>query len=432
MATRIVRGVFPSSVLHSAIRIPHFAISLSGLLLMASAAFAGPAEDYVTVQLVVVSDLEARLNEVATIADLAAKRLVAGGQLYLAGEPGMVAELNVRAGGLCGAKAYPDAKKQPTAADVVLFSRYWPTRKPPPHHWTELAATQALVVLVTPGKATLRSAPPENVLVIPVANAPGGSMLGDGPEDIVIPRGPRTYAQALAIAQWTFVAELLGAGRRQGKQLAVYLSIHLDPGGKRFARTHGLMFEPDLRPEPVPRGEYAKAFLGHVRTALEAVQRDEAGKIRQAAAWLREARAAGHKVVRHLHGHLPPAEVGLPGDPASLFTDTVTGEVGAKGAEWIRKNLGQGDVYLLVAYQQNEDAMAAAANALGARTIFLTSLPPSPEQAKNPLHLYINPHWPLTDACLDLSGYDVKACPLSAIMGMTAFSALCAEALAGQ
>ena len=419
-------------VRQSAFRMPRSAIFLLGCLLGDATALAGAAEDYIDAQLSVVRGLEPRLDEMAEIADLAAARLLTGGHLYLAGEPGMKAELNGRAGGLCGAKLYGLDPRRATADDVILFGRYWPTRKPTAPDWADLAATGAMLVLVTPGQAVLRAVPPKNVWVIPVVGAPAGHVPRvESSEPTALPAKTRAYAQAIAIAEWTFVAELIGACRRHRKQLAVYLSIHLDDGQERFKRTQGLLFEPDLKPEPVPRGQYAREFLGHVRAALEAVKRDEAPKIRQAAGWIREARAAGRKVVRHLYGHLPPTEAGLPGDP-TFFTDTVTGPVGEQGAEWIRKNLRKGDVYLLVGYQQSEDAMAAAANALGARTIFITSLPPGPEQAKSPLHLYVNPHWPLTDACLDLPGYDVKACPLSGIMSLTCYYAICAEALAGQ
>ena len=45
------------------------------------------------------------IDSIADAADQAAQGLAAGGTVYLAGEPGMVAELLGRAGGLCGAKA---------------------------------------------------------------------------------------------------------------------------------------------------------------------------------------------------------------------------------------------------------------------------------------------------------------------------------------
>jgi uncharacterized phosphosugar-binding protein len=73
--------------------------------------------------------------------------------------------------------------------------------------------------------------------------------------------------------------------------------------------------------------------------------------------------------------------------------------------------------------------MAAAANAMGARTIFMTSRRPGAQQAANPRHLAIDPHWPVTDGCLELSGYDVKACPLSCIMGLTCYYAICGETI---
>jgi len=98
-----------------------------------------------------------------------------------------------------------------------------------------------------------------------------------------------------------------------------------------------------------------------------------------------------------------------------------------RGEKWIRENLREGDVYLFLGYQENEDARAATINALGARTIFLTSATPSDQQAKNRRHLYVNPHWSRSDACLELSGYDVKACPLSGILGLTCYYAICNE-----
>ena len=45
------------------------------------------------------------------------------------------------------------------------------------------------------------------------------------------------------------------------------------------------------------------------------------------------------------------------------------------------------------------------------------------------MHVYVDPHWPVSDGCLELSGYDVKACPLSAILGLTCYYAICGEAL---
>jgi len=87
--------------------------------------------------------------------------------------------------------------------------------------------------------------------------------------------------------------------------------------------------------------------------------------------------------------------------------------------------------FLALGYQENEDARAAAVNALGARTIFITSAAPSATQAGNPRHLYVNPHWPRSDACLELAGYDVKACPLSGILGLTCYYAICGEMARG-
>ena len=86
--------------------------------------------------------------------------------------------------------------------------------------------------------------------------------------------------------------------------------------------------------------------------------------------------------MRTLQGHLPEVEAGSGGE-GHYFTKTVAfGD--ERGGKWIRENLREGDVYLLLGYQENEDARAAAINALGVRTIFFTSTAPSAQQAKNP------------------------------------------------
>ena len=75
-------------------------------------------------------------------------------------------------------------------------------------------------------------------------------------------------------------------------------------------------------------------------------------------------------------GHLPPVEAGLPGD-VSVFSRLVR-PTGAEGAQWIRDNMHDGDLYFFLGYQENEDAMAAAANTLGVWTIFITLRAPAP------------------------------------------------------
>jgi hypothetical protein len=399
-----------------------------GSLLAASVAAAGGAEDYVDAQLRVVKGLEAQAGPLAKQADEAVARLLEGGKLYLAGERGMVLELVTRAGGLCGAQAFQPGKTRLAGHDVVLFADYGQAVTRAEMGWNQAVESGALILLFASGQHPVLAKPlAPNVRAV-LIDIPLDSRL------VALPSGERVVpaaTPALAIAQWTFVAELIGAGRRKGKHLAVYLSIHLDEGRKRFERTKGLLFEPELKTELAPAGQLAKQFLGHVRDSLEAVRRGETAKLRTAAAWLREAKASGKKAVRHLYGHLPPTEAGLPGDPA-CFTSTVTGPVGDKGVEWIRKNLREGGFYLLVGYQESEDAMSGAANELGARTVFITSRGPGEAQAKSPRHLHIDPHWPLSDGCIELPGYDVKACPLSGILGLACYYAICSEALAAK
>jgi hypothetical protein len=354
------------------------------------------AKRYLDAQLQAVGGIERELDGLADAADAAAARLLAGGSVWLAGEPGMVAELAGRAGGLCGAKVLPARKSAaalvvcpsrlcelgataglPSSAghtvgqanrgtrkldldrplgrnDVVLWSDYGLTPQPG-GLWPRLLESEALVVAFASGdRITPKDPLPEHVRWVCVKVPAQGQIA----EQAGGQRRIRAIVPAMATAQWAFVAELLGAVRRRHGQLAVYLGIPLDPGLRRFKRTEGLLLEPGLRPDPVERKAYGGQFLAMVREGLAAIAREELPRIRQAGAWLAESRAARGRIFRNLQGHLPPREAGRPGD-ADFFTGAKPVSLaGTEGQRWVRQNLRAGDVYVLVGYQDSEDAAA--------------------------------------------------------------------------
>jgi uncharacterized phosphosugar-binding protein len=386
--------------------------------------FAGLAERYIEAQLKVVRTLEASVDAIAGIADESATRLVAGGNLYLSGEPGMISELFSRAGGLSGAKGLPLDQPLPALGrnDVILVGDYGTPGKLA--DTLKKLGSEALVIGFVSAEHPLRRAPvAANVRIVPVDIPLDSRMLQPAGGEPLMPLAP----PALATAQWTYVAELLGACRRQGRQLGIYLSTFIDFTRTRYERTRGMLFEPNLRPSAVPRGEYARTFLGHARLSLEMIRTRELSHLRQAAAWVREANAAGRQVTRSLIGHLPPIEAGHYGD-AKLFAKTQQ-LAGEKGVAWVKENVRSGDVILFVAYR-DDDAVTVAANALGARTIALTSVAPGIEQSRSARHLHVNQHWPVNDAVLELEGYDVKACPLSLIVTWSCYQIVVGEAVA--
>ena len=239
---------------------------------------AGPAEEYIDAQLKVVRSLEQKTNLLADAAEEAAARLLQGGSIYLSGERGMVLELLGRAGGLCAAKELNLSRPLPgLAGDVVLWSDYGGPRTAVAGLDT-LAGRGALVIAFASSDHPRFGRPlPAGFHAIPVEIPRDSRLLAipSGRESRILP----TAAPAIAIAEWAYVAELIGACRRRHKQLAVYLSIYLDEGLRRFRRTQGLLFEPGLRPDAAPRGEYAGRFLAHVRESLEGVRREDLEKI---------------------------------------------------------------------------------------------------------------------------------------------------------
>ena len=170
----------------------------------------------------------------------------------------MMAELTGRAGGLCSAKMLSLEKGQPSVGpnDFVLLSDYGTPGKLKTA-LEKLADTKALVIVFASAENPLLRQPlAAHLRAVPVDIPLDSRLLVRRSGERLIP----TASPAIATAEWTFVAELLGACRRQHKQLAVYLSIGLDPERRRYNRTKGLLFEPDLRPAPVARGNMPTPF----------------------------------------------------------------------------------------------------------------------------------------------------------------------------
>ena len=239
----------------------------------------------------------------------------------------------------------------------------------------------------------LREPLPELARPIPVDIPCDSRMVESASGERLIPTAP----PAIAIAQWAFTAELIGACRRKNRQLAVYLSIFLDEGHRRLKRTSGLLFEPDLRPPPVARGQYARDFLAKVRTALAAVRTGEIAKIRTAAGWLREASAAKRKIVRNFQGHLPPVEAGMPGD-VGFFTTMVHSDRRRRGRLDPREPARRRRLSSPRLSGERRRDGGRGQRAGRADHLHHLATAPAPRWPPVQRHLYVDPHWPVTDA----------------------------------
>ena len=162
-------------------------------------------------------------------AEETASRLLQGGTIQLAGEPGMVAELLGRAGGLSAAKALDlDRPLPPLARNVVLWSDYGGAKKTD-HGLARLAESGALVIAFASAEnLSLGSSLRPGVRLIPL-DIPGNGRLvlrSLGQKSL------RTAAPAIATGQWAFIAELIGACQRR-PQAACRLPQH--PSRRRTA-----------------------------------------------------------------------------------------------------------------------------------------------------------------------------------------------------
>ena len=308
----------------------------------------GPAQQYLGTQLREVRSLQTRVEQIARIADESASRLLAGGRIYAAGQPGSISELVGRAGGLCGIQSLSCDKPPASlgAGDVVLVADYGDGKT----KTVAMAEKGPLVVIFAPAGSPLVREPSAAT-----CGRLRSTFLPTTPPERAMTAGRLlpAAAPAVATAQWAFTAELIAACRRRHRQLAVYLSIHLDPGLQRFARKpENLLFEPQVRPEPVAEGRYARQFLGQVGDALQTVEAGELTKIHRAGPI--DPPGEGRRASGGPPSRRTPAAARTGPAGRSDCSTALSKADGEAAVKWVRENLHPGDVYLLLGYQRTK------------------------------------------------------------------------------
>ncbi len=317
-------------------------------------------------------------------AETAAARLVAGGRLWAAGQPGMVSELSGRAGGLMMIRPLGDQK--PGDGDVVL---YFPERDAEVPAWAR-----------------------GGVLVIRFGSCPESAPAPCLPNHAEAFRISPTLANA--IPGWLFTGELIAAITRLGKMPVIYESIGLYGGNARIVqyRNGGIAFH-DEAPPPVAHGVIGRCYVEAMTAMLRRVDREERDKMARAAAWARESRARGGRLFMYSMGHLFPDEVEKTAIGA-VFRSAVW-NAGFRASPKPADVFGADDFVALIGYQHPPDDLLRRARPAGARVAYL-ALYADRDFISDEGVLWIDPMWPWADACVPIEGYDVPLIAASGIL----------------
>lgn len=347
----------------------------------------------------------------ASLADKAADALKSGGHLYVAGEPGFVAEADGRAGGLMMIRPTgPPAV--PPRESVLLYGWRTPETLAADRAWLG-SARQAGCLVIGIG--------PE----IPSADAAvfNGTLQGLGPDPAIRKNG-ETFGDLDAIGNtvnlWNFTGELVAALSRRRLTPSIWQSIWVAGAQARNAPRSGHDYDPLLSIQPIPREQLARQYSEAILRSLRHLE-ESAPQFALAADQLDEIRAKGGHARLYIMAHMVGLEIRGKDDPRLLdpLPDPIT-----PGA------IQPGDAVMAIGYAGIPQDVAKEASAAHAPVTWFVAPTPGMQIPDPARDRYIYAQWILGDAAVRLPGYDVGALPPSGVLQLSAYWAVTAAMLA--
>lgn len=393
-----------------------------------------------------IDDVERDIPAMRASAEAAAQRYIAtGAYICTRGDTSFAMEITYRSGGLFNLTQFvkEDAPNIGQVGIVLYAVR---------EHMLELDVAcinelrrQGIDVVAFGNAATLvglRDAGIPPTMLVEIPAAPHNGLFRGANDRWLIPTRP----VANGITIWTWVGEFVAACTREGKMPVMYQGDAVK-GKVRMAKFPNMKLHPDYTPTPVPAGELGQAYLTELRATMMTIAREELPDIQAAATLAADAHREGHGVYAFLHGH-------------GMLFETLTGPHDSRvftklNDDWFRQRkditLQAGDVVFCDGFDsvfqgKRWHEFAEQARAVGATLIWSitdyrsagvtqdlvnAAIDPEGSQADAytipPDEIFINQHWALGDAVVDVPGYDVKILPTSGVIGQSILWMLQAE-----
>jgi len=375
--------------------------------------------------------LESALPEMTPSADAAAERLLGGGQLFAAGQPGFVSEAWGRAGGLMMLSGLRDATAL-AEKDVLLVGALTNADDAAEKACRRGKDAGAYVVLFSPAF----EAPKPQIAALCDAHvvnfAPAGdtdAATGDAAPVAEKQRAAAASSLFNVTALWTWTGELIGSLTRKGKMPVVWQSIMLEGSKERNAKyfvkddASKRRFHEDLCVPAQPEGRIARLYLDALRRQVGGLRGPVLEQMAAAAGLMADCARSGGAVRLQTVAHYTEFDVRLPGLPAWARRTPLYPEPAPVAAA-----MRPGDVYFELGYMQLRlPFLEAVAKAGGKSVVALCHAPAAPPDGPQPAML-MDAQWDYGDAAVLLPGYDVKILPTSAVLQTAIFRAVIAKA----
>jgi hypothetical protein len=198
----------------------------------------------------------------------------------------------------------------------------------------------------------------------------------------------------------------------------LYKSYGLPGGLERGKKYRGKKFHDDLRVNPIAPGALGKAYLDKIESILSQIIKTQMINIRKSAKWWREVPDASATCM--VMGHMFPLH--FQDSRAQAFSDFTAVSDNAS----LIDEANHPKFILFVGYQKAPHILIKQAEKLVVNLVYF-GVEPAPTSVVVPNILYINPFWPLSDACVSIPCYDIPILPASGVIQASIYWAIAAE-----
>ena len=218
---------------------------------------------------------------------------------------------------------------------------------------------------------------------------------------------------------WVWTGELTSACTRLGKMPILYQS-YFAPGGKERADKYkGKIFHDDMTIEPIAPGLLGNSYLDAISTAISSFRQNDMDKLAVVASWWRSAQVP-QKTKLLSFGHMFPAHFQDPRTP-----QLITMQNGWNN-EPLPNTFSSQNFVLVCGYQDAPQKLVEQAVAERFKLAYISVKCTEPAEPSDNI-IYLNPHWPLTDGCVAIPGYDIPILPASGVVNAVIYWTLVAQ-----
>jgi len=369
-----------------------------------------PSVQYLTLLQERIKHTREQMPQLTASAEAAAKRVVGGRHLYVAGsqlEADFPKEMVTRAGGLMGIAPPP---KLLDRGDVVLYaapSKIKVGDQVKITHWREQGAY--VIAFASKNLSDNKYFPPDALID---SGDSEGLTLKDGtlcPVDTVIN----------VVNAWAWTGEFVSACTRLGKMPVLFQSYWRPGGLERANQYRGRMFHYPMPPGvgPIAAGELGGGYLAEITCCIEELKRESCpAAFPSAGRWVRERGTLAAALL--VDGHMFPEH----------YQDVRAPRPFANMSFPLRSPPPNYPPLVLLIGYQNPAQLIIDASYIYRRKLIYTSVQRGRDDNGENI-IYIDPHWPMDDGCVQPQGYDIPILPASGVAQAAIYWSILAEAV---